>query len=78
MLIKIEGLPEGQKIEHINVDIKFVDGVATAKTTTKVETEPKDIPLTSNLTASTTPEGPNIRSSSESKPIPPEMSDMEF
>jgi hypothetical protein len=35
MIIEISGLPEGQKIKNISVNVKFEDGVAEIKTSTE-------------------------------------------
>lgn len=81
MTIKIEGLPAGQTIKHINVDIQFEDGNTKIKTkldeTEPVKTfQPKE---PENLQAETTPSGPNFRNIERpQKEIPDEMKDLEF
>lgn len=62
MIIEISGLPEGQKINRINVDISFIDNQPSLKVDTFV-----DLPTISYDTTERT-----------IKDIPKEMTDMEF
>lgn len=88
MIIEISGLPEGQKIKHINVDIQFEDdGSAVVKTkATPSHKEPLSVDTKSVLGVSDDfgisdeiiPDMPNIEEKREKKDIPPEMTDMEF
>lgn len=81
MTIKIEGLPEGQTIKHINVDIQFEDGEPKIKTNLDETAELKSVQAKKpeNLHAETTPNGPNIRTSERpQKEIPDEMQNLEF
>ena len=93
MIIEISGLPEGQKIKHINVDIKFEDdGSATVNSTvdgketdksfneTPVNEEPLSVDTVQALGTGTDDliTAPLIDEEREHKDIPPEMTDMEF
>lgn len=62
MIIEISGLPEGQKINRINVDISFIDNQPSLKVDTFV-----DLPTISYDTKERI-----------IKDIPKEMTDMEF
>lgn len=91
MIIEISGLPEGQKIKNINVEVNFEDGVAEIKTSTET-TEPlndiskriieddyqesiKGIGESFDKRVEDMMEEENAR---EPIPIPPEMTDQQF
>lgn len=90
MIIEIKDLPQDRKVKHITFDITFEeDGSPIVKSTPTVpyivpampqspyvvtSDTTANVPVT-NLTAPTTPEGPNARAP---KDIPPEMTNMEF
>ena len=84
MIIKIEGLPDGQKIKHINVDISFEDdGSAVVKTKTDTETgiqidKPKSV-VESDIDFEP-PKAPEHFHFDDrpQKEVPPEMQDLEF
>ena len=79
MIIEIKGLPTGQKIKHINVDITFDDdGTATVRTD-PVFKPPVSIEQgnTQDLPAIPVPPTNNIDDRPK-KDIPSEMTDMEF
>lgn len=85
MIIKIEGLPEGQKIKHINVDISFEDGEAVVKTKADpvYDTPKPDVKFDNTVEINPIKgdypsEMPMIPGNREKKEIPPEMQDMEF
>lgn len=73
MIIKIENLPEGQTIKHINIDISFDDdGNPQIQTTRDSEVsfeESSEIPEV---------ESPVTDEEREHIDVPPEMTDVEF
>lgn len=73
MIIKIEGLPQGQKIKHINVDISFEDDDVKVQTTTEVEEPASDI----EFEKVEAPETFQFDGRPQ-KEVPPEMQDLEF
>lgn len=79
MIIKVEGLPQGQKIKHINVDIQFEDDVAIVKT--KTEPSVKSVEDKDSNIEFDRPVHPGASDSDETreqKDIPKEMTDVEF
>ena len=68
MIIEIKGLPEGQKIQHINVDVTFAPG-GEPIIRTRTTPEPKKAPTQSTS-------GPS--EDRETKEVPPEMLEAEF
>lgn len=85
MIIKIEGLPEGRTVKHINVDITFDETGPVVKSTVDTTAPTKlDARQDTPQAPSTEPvqniavDRPVVDEPRERKEIPPEMSDMEF
>ena len=88
MKIEITGLPEGQKIQHINVDITFEeDGTPIVETKQEMQekslirknTEAKKNDVSENQHVPGAPVPPIINNDNrEQKEVPSEMTDMEF
>ena len=73
MIIEIKGLPEGQKIKHINVDITFDDNGEIGSVTENFqhaceETQPVEIDTREAFTNQDRPKAE----------IPPEMTNLEI
>lgn len=79
MIIEIKGLPTGQKIKHINVNITFDDVVTATTSTDPVFKPPVSIEQGNVQELSTIPVPPtNNIDDRPKKDIPYEMTDMEF
>ena len=75
MIIEIKDLPEGRKVKHINVDIKFEeDGSVVVKSKTEPSVEVEESPVVFD----TAPVPPVTNIERERKEVPPEMQDLEF
>ena len=90
MKITIEGLPEGQKIKHINVDISF-DEDGNPRTVTRVKPQRESVDneeMKAHVEAQVPPVNvqppmtqvaqPSVDGPREAKEIPPEMQDISF
>jgi hypothetical protein len=94
MIIEISGLPEGQKIKNINVEVNFEDGVAEINTSTESTESIDDIDdivqqiIEDDYQASIKGIGESFdkrvedmmeeENAREPIPIPPEMTDQQF
>jgi hypothetical protein len=91
MIIEISGLPEGQKIKNINVEVNFEDGVAEINTSTESIDDIDDIVqqiIEDDYQASIKGIGESFdkrvedmmeeENAREPIPIPPEMTDQQF
>ena len=84
MIIEIKGLPEGQKIKHINVDISFDDSGDIQDINTKADIgsykQPENIPTEPVMPQNESFKEYEVQSieKREKKEIPDEMRDIEF
>ena len=90
MIIEIKGLPDGQAIKHINVDITFDESGPVVKSTVDTTSEPHSFKQPSqpaSIAPTTSQESsvdngaiprPVIDTERERKEVPSEMTDMEF
>ena len=70
MIITIDGLPEGQQVASIKVDVQFTDGTVDVKT---------NIDTTHVVFTDDVPKAPQTPTlDREAKEIPAEMKDQEF
>lgn len=78
MIIKIEGLQDGQKIQHINVDITFEEN-GDITINKKIDREPAIPKLADAEPEPEIVEKPEIENKSrKKKEIPKEMKDQEY
>jgi len=73
MIITIDGLPEGQKVSSIKVDVEFTDGSVDIKTNIDAHTVSK----TPVMVTDQPPKNSPVQCR-EVKDIPAEMKDQEF
>jgi hypothetical protein len=84
MLIEIKDLPEGKRIEHINIDITFENGVPVVNSKVVEKTEGVITPPKSELPVKTGSEtliagpGPIVLETRPNVEIPDEMKDLTF
>lgn len=93
MIIEIKGLPNGQAIKHINVDITFDETGPVVRSTVDTsenqkhsftpkpqpqQTNPAQTAVDSSIDSSLIVERPNIEEQRERKEVPAEMTDLEF
>ncbi len=84
MIIEIKGLPEGQKIKHINVDIEFDDSGEIESvnvnplTEGSYKTNAKEQSVTNLKPVIQAPPATSQDTNREQKEIPNEMKNIEF
>ena len=74
MIITIDGLPEGQQVTSIKVDVQFTDGTADVKTNVDTTIDTTHVVFTDDVPKA--PQTPTL--DREAKEIPAEMKDQEF
>ncbi len=87
MIIEIRGLPEGQKIKKLTVDVDF-DEEGNASTVTRVKPQRDNEAMKAHVEAQVPPVNvqppmtqvpqPSVDGPRAAKEIPPEMQDLEF